>query len=455
MDRCALSPLALVLFAAIGLCQAAFVAGQEMVITEVVVGKDESVDRLAAAPDVKPSAKCDGSRSTCCCGRCIDWKTVPGSIRPLHRPGDFIVPPTGCGYYSLTDALHGICRDKPRKNGYPPFALMPPSFFDADFRYVESLPICDRTFSEKLKRWRLSDCVTFSTGGQFWSRYMNEQNSRLTPNNNEYNLSRVRAYGDLLVGDNLRFFGEFIWADAFGEDLAPLPIDVNLGDALNLFVEANLFDYRGKPVYARVGRQELLFGSQRLVSTLDWANTRRTFDGVRIFRTGEQWDVDALLHRFRASQSRTDSINWMTVASLLGLGRRIVLRRDTSSISSTSTSRMQTLPPSKASSVRQPTCTRSVRGTPATTMVCSGTFGEPCSSASKTDRTCLPELVPPAWAGASSPLAGRRRPGSATTTPAETRIRMGVTRTPSTSCILSDTIISAGSIKWDGKTFMT
>ena len=57
--------------------------------------------------------------------------------------------------------------------------------------------------------------MTFSTGGQFWARYMLENNSRLrAPNDNEYTLTRVRAYGDLLVGDRVRVFGEFIWADA-------------------------------------------------------------------------------------------------------------------------------------------------------------------------------------------------------------------------------------------------
>ena len=120
--------------------RSAFVSWPGDVITEVVLGEDEPVDHWLRLRTSKPSAKCGGSRSTCCCGHCIDWKTVPGSIRPLHRPGNFTVPPTGCGYYSLTDALHGNCRDKPRKNGYPPLALMPPSFFDADFRYVESLP---------------------------------------------------------------------------------------------------------------------------------------------------------------------------------------------------------------------------------------------------------------------------------------------------------------------------
>ena len=46
------------------------------------------------------------------------------------------------------------------------------------------------------------------------------------------------------------------------------------------------------PWYVRAGRQELVLGSQRMVSALDWANTYRTFDGVRAFRHGEKFDVD-------------------------------------------------------------------------------------------------------------------------------------------------------------------
>jgi hypothetical protein len=121
---------------------------------------------------------------------------------------------------------------------------------------------------------------------------MNETNSRLTAANNDYTLGRVRAFGDLMYSDSVRLFGEFLWADSFSPDLPPLPIDVDRGDILNLFVDLKIWDGDGHPVYVRGGRQELLLGSQRLISTLDWANTRRTFQGVRAFRRGEQWDAD-------------------------------------------------------------------------------------------------------------------------------------------------------------------
>ena len=42
-----------------------------------------------------------------------------------------------------------------------------------------------------------------------------------------------------------------------------------------------------------MGRQKLLYGSERLVSPLDWGNTRRNFEGIKIFSHGENWDFDA------------------------------------------------------------------------------------------------------------------------------------------------------------------
>lgn len=234
---------------------------------------------------------------SCCHGREIYGSKIPGSIRPPIRPGNFGIPPTGPGYYSLWDAVTDQWHDKPPKSGYPSFALMPPSFYDADFRYVDALAPGDRTLVESLKRIQINDCWRFSTGGQFWARYMGEQNSRLTETVNDYTLTRLRQYGDLAYSDWLRFYGEFLWADSISPDLPPLPIDIDRGDIQNLFVDLKLFEYQDHGVYMRGGRQELMYGSQRLVSALDWANTRRTFEGVKVFRQGEEWDFDAFWMR--------------------------------------------------------------------------------------------------------------------------------------------------------------
>jgi Alginate export len=43
---------------------------------------------------------------------------------------------------------------------------------------------------------------------------------------------------------------------------------------------------------ARIGRQELVYGDQRLVGHLNWLNTARTFDGARISVRGKQAQLD-------------------------------------------------------------------------------------------------------------------------------------------------------------------
>jgi hypothetical protein len=155
------------------------------------------------------------------------WSDVP-PVRPLPRPGNFTAPPTGRGYYSLLDELTHNRRDRPPPFPYPPFGLMPPSFFDADFRYVDDPEIGPQHRADCLKRIRChNEDWLFATGGQVWWRYMNEKNSRLTGLDNDYHLYRSRVFLDAWHRDDFRVFVEFLDARVFGADLPPLPIDAN------------------------------------------------------------------------------------------------------------------------------------------------------------------------------------------------------------------------------------
>jgi alginate export protein len=65
-------------------------------------------------------------------------------------------------------------------------------------------------------------------------------------------------------------------------------------------------------VTLRGGRQELLFGAQRLVGTSDFTNVRRTFDGgAGIFRVGD-WTITPLwvelvvVQQYRFNESSAD-----------------------------------------------------------------------------------------------------------------------------------------------------
>ncbi|MFO0872032.1 MAG: alginate export family protein [Pirellulales bacterium] len=292
-----------------------------------VATHDVTTDVLDATP-----CQCDVCRGkttpppvhecpTCCHGRSLLGSKIPGSIRPTARPGNFGIPPTVPGYYSLWDAVTDQWHEKPPKSGYPAYALMSPSFSDADFRYVDALDPSERTWVERFKRIQLGDCWRFGTGGQAWARYMHEQNARLTETLHDFTLLRFRQFGDLSYSDWLRCYGEFLWADSIAPDLPPLPVDIDRGDIQNLFVDVKAFDYQDHGVYVRGGRQEVLLGSQRLISPPDWLNTRRTFEGVKVFRQGDQWDFDAfwlrpVAVRLQEMNERDDNVDlagaWLT-----------------------------------------------------------------------------------------------------------------------------------------------
>jgi hypothetical protein len=186
-------------------------------------------------------------------------------------------------------------RKGPPKWPYPRVGPIPPSFFDLDnFSYLDDPKNTEFDWSDRLHRIRFGseDNWLFVTGGEIRSRYENRINDRLQQLDNDYTLSRVRTYGDLWYKDDFRLFVEYIGAWIGGEELLPVFRDENKSDFLNLFVDVKLAELGGDPAYVRIGRQELLFGSQRLISPLDWANARRPFQGVRGFRQTEKWDVD-------------------------------------------------------------------------------------------------------------------------------------------------------------------
>ena len=222
----------------------------------------------------------------------FDWRKVP-KTRPVPRSGFFQVPPTGPGYYSLLDVLQENERSGPPKYPYPRTSAIFPGFFDADnFSYLDDPKNTEHDVFDPLKRIHLGDNWLLTTGGEIRNRYQNAYNDRFGTSNNLYDLTRLRVYGDVWYRDEFRLFAEYIGAWTAHQDLAPQSIDRQYSGIENLFTDIKVADGDGSPAYVRIGRQELLMGSQRLISTLDWANTRRTFQGVRAFRQTEDWDVD-------------------------------------------------------------------------------------------------------------------------------------------------------------------
>ncbi len=160
-------------------------------------------------------------------------------------------------------------------------------------------------FWTPLKFVSLSDSkdLNVSFGGQirgrteFWSNF---GFGAADTNDDTFDLLRVRLHGDLHLGPHARFFAEGKSALATRRELPGglRTLDVDTIALQNAFIDLSLPLVNDAMLTFRAGRQELQFGKQRLVSPLDWANTRRTFDGFRGILNLQSWRVDGFWSRF-------------------------------------------------------------------------------------------------------------------------------------------------------------
>jgi hypothetical protein len=100
-----------------------------------------------------------------------------------------------------------------------------------------------------------------------------------------FGLTRALVHADVHAGPYLRAFVEGKHAVATGRALPGerRAIDHDEMAVQNAFVDVACCRAGGLAgATLRVGRQELQLGRERLVSPLDWVNTRRTFDGARL-----------------------------------------------------------------------------------------------------------------------------------------------------------------------------
>jgi hypothetical protein len=269
------------------------------------------------------------------------WTRVP-NVQPFPPTGNPIIPPNGAGYYTFLEMIRGDRRQAPPTYAYPRFGIMQFSFFNADWRYLDrnaesasgtgldaeasalqgpsggQQSAQENDIFDFLKRIRLGDDFMFTTGGEWRGRYVNETDSRLSGKDNTYYQGRTRIYGDFWFLDKFRIFAEFINAQTLDADLPPMPIDQYNPNFLNLFADLNLGNIYNQPLWLRGGRQELLYGSQRLISPLEWANTRRTFQGAKLFWQNEKFSLDGFVTQpVIPSANSFASFAWQEVFSAL------------------------------------------------------------------------------------------------------------------------------------------
>lgn len=114
-----------------------------------------------------------------------------------------------------------------------------------------------------------------------------------TPDGNGYLLQRALFSADVHLGRRVRVFAELQSGLSGGRAGGPRPTDRNGLDISQAFVDVAPF----AGVLVRAGRQEVAFGSGRLLSPGESLNVRRSFDGVRVSSRLRGAEFNVLLAR--------------------------------------------------------------------------------------------------------------------------------------------------------------
>jgi hypothetical protein len=140
-------------------------------------------------------------------------------------------------------------------------------------------------------------------GGNYRSEVQGILNQDWTRDNNDAIwFNRIMLHSHWHFGDYLELFAQLRHGSALGRNEPNSPLDRDDTDLHQGFVKGKY-----KNVELRLGRQELSFGSRRLISLREGANVRQSFDGAKLTLGPEignsKQQIDLLFFTFNNSET--------------------------------------------------------------------------------------------------------------------------------------------------------
>jgi hypothetical protein len=102
-------------------------------------------------------------------------------------------------------------------------------------------------------------------------------------------LTRIRLNLKFSVNDDIDVFVQPQDQRVWGQEASVLTDERNM-DLHQGYVEIR--NFLGEPITIKVGRMELSYGDQRLISPLDWSNIGRAWDGAKLKYSAKDWWIE-------------------------------------------------------------------------------------------------------------------------------------------------------------------
>ncbi len=178
----------------------------------------------------------------------------------------------------------------------PPFKLLR---YDENYSYLRD-PARRSDYLDAIKFIPLTTNGDWylTLGGEIRERYEYFHNSswgRGPQDDNGYLLQRYMVHADAHLGDYLRVFTQFKSSLEDGRNGGPRPTDRDDFDLSQAFLDMRFPLSEAGSLTLRAGRQELAYGSYRLVSSREGPNVHLNFDGVKAILQIARWRVDAFV----------------------------------------------------------------------------------------------------------------------------------------------------------------
>lgn len=157
--------------------------------------------------------------------------------------------------------------------------------YNEDWSFLKNAP-CRNGFWDGIKYIPLSQNGNryLSFGGDVrlaYEWFKNPDFGDSPPDDNGYTLQRYRIHSDLHFGKSLRLFAQLKSGIELGRAGGPRPIDENYLDIHQGFVDGVVANNSRFGMTLRVGRQEMTYGSSRLVALREGPNIQTSYDGIR------------------------------------------------------------------------------------------------------------------------------------------------------------------------------
>jgi len=165
--------------------------------------------------------------------------------------------------------------------------------YDDDVTYLKDSA---RNWYEKIKYIPLgkNDKYYANIGGEAKLQYTYTVNDKWGDDSDEgdgYLLSRYLLHADVHLGI-FRTFAE-LQSSLANSKTDPSPVDENQLDFHQFFLDIDFIKKENQQLTLRSGRQEMLYGSQRLIAVREGPNSRLALDAVKLFYKNNNWQTDA------------------------------------------------------------------------------------------------------------------------------------------------------------------